>query len=452
MIWLLLPLLLGLIYADRRRARELRRLRPTPGRSYRSGLISRLLPDILTLAALTLILLSLQPSRLTTLDSKPAPAIALVIDVSGSMKVKDTHPDRLSLAKRELLALINNLPDARFMLIPFAGEAVLQVPLTGDREALRFFVNHLHSGLIASKGSAPEEAVLLAQKSLENVKEKRLIVLLSDGERTIANPPPRLSDSTPVYSFMLGTTDGGEVETGKGAVSRADPVRLEAIARQTGGKFRKNNRSAPALFDLPIENRAVATEETLDFFLIGALFLTLLRWVPTALSVGRLVPFALLTLTLFFFSCGNKTEQSRQGRSDFETGRQNADNQNIKAALTAFSAAADNLDGEQRGTALYNQGTLLLAAGQTDAAIRLLEQALLLMPGDEMVRDNLLLALSESSPFSIDQDGRSKPTKSDEGKELSVEQAEQLVNAVHLNPTPPATQAIASPPIVLKEW
>jgi Ca-activated chloride channel family protein len=153
MIWLLLPLLFGLVLAERRSQQKLLRLLPDDPYRNRTG--ARLLPDILILIALALILLSLQSKQLTTLDNRPAPAIALVVDVSYSMQVADVQPNRLTLAKRELLALVNNLSDARFALIPFAGEAVLQVPLTSDHAGLKFFINNLHPGLIDSKGSAP---------------------------------------------------------------------------------------------------------------------------------------------------------------------------------------------------------------------------------------------------------------------------------------------------------
>jgi tetratricopeptide (TPR) repeat protein len=129
-----------------------------------------------------------------------------------------------------------------------------------------------------------------------------------------------------------------------------------------------------------------------------------------------------------------------------------AQNKNIDMALTAFAGAADNLDGQQLGAALYNQGTLLLETGQADAAIPLLERAMVLMPGDRMSRENLLLALSQSSPFAMDGDGSSKPTETDEGDEMSAEQAEQLVNSVRLDPSAPPIEATIHPPTVLKEW
>ncbi len=449
MIWMILPLLIGLLYAELRCRQRLRRL--THNGPYRPISGVQLLPDFLTLVALVLILLSLRPSQLATLDSRPAPAIALVIDLSDSMEVADTYPDRLSLAKRELLALITRLPFARFALIPFAGEAAMQVPLTSDREALRFFINTLNVGLIASKGSAPEEAVLLAQRNLEKVKGEKFIILLTDGERTIADPPPKLSNTIPVYSLMLGTTTGGEVGGRSGSISQADPKRLAAIANQTGGRVLQGNIASPALFDLPLKETTFASKGSENLILIIALFLLLFRWVPTALSrEGLFTLFLLLTLPLP--GCDREPRQNRQGRTAFEEGVLAVQNKNTEVALTAFAGAADRLDGQQRGTALYNQGTLLLEEGQADAAIPLLEQALLLMPGDRMIRENLLLALSQSNLFTLDGSGRSKPTETDEGEEMSREQAEQLVNSVRLEPTAPPAQAPIHPPAVLKEW
>lgn len=449
--WLLLPILLGLIFADTRNRRNLRRLVPDHRHHLRRGL--SLLPDILALIALALILLALQPSHSTTLTNARGPAIAMVVDVSSSMQVTDQQPDRLTRAKHELLALIDNMPDASFSLIPFAGEAVLQVPLTGDRDGLKFFINNLHTGLIGSPGSAQEEAVILAQKSLEHIKSERLIVLITDGERTIAEQPSLLSDSIPVYCVLTGTTDGGPVGNMQTAVSKADPERLVAIARQTGGRLLNGNLLTPAIFELPLVQRLseITDPPPTHLAISVALFLLLLCWAPAIMSTGRLCSVSLLLLALMLPGCENNAA-SIQPRRQFIYGLQAAQNKDTANALAAFAAAANELDGKQRGTALYNQGTLLLEAGQTDDAIALLEHALILLPGDEITRDNLLLALAQQPAIATDGKSRPKHMESRKGEELSPRQAQRLIDSVRLDPAAPLTEATIHPPTVLKEW
>ncbi len=450
MLWLLLPMLFGLLYAETRNHRRLSRLVPDHPQPLHRGL--SLLPDILLLIALSLILLALQPSTATIFSNAPEPAIALVVDVSASMAVTDQQPDRLTRAKHELLALIDKLPHARFSLIPFAGEPVVQVPLTGDHAGLKFFINSLHTGLISSLGSAPEEAVRLAQKSLTQVAGERLIILISDGERTIAEAPPELTDAIPVYCVMTGTTDGGPVGKLQAAISRADPGRLAVIANQTGGRVLNGNLLTPAVFDLPLVKRWIETVDPppTHIALVVALLLLLLRSAPATVSFKRIFPVALSLWILLMPGCEHNTKS--QPWTQFENGLQAANNNDTDSALAAFATAAKELDGKQRGIALYNQGTLLLETGQADAAVVMFEQALLLLPGDAASIDNLLLALIQQAAISSDGKGKPEQVATGAGEELSPEQARRLIDSVHLDPAAPLTEATVRQPTVLKEW
>ncbi len=451
MLWLLLPMLLGLLFAEARNHRRLCRL--VPDHPHPRHRVISLLPDILVMIALALILLALQPSTATIFSNAPEPAIALVVDVSASMSVTDQQPDRLTRAKHELLALIDMLPHARFSLLPFAGESAVQVPLTGDRAGLEFFINNLHTGMISSPGSAPEEAVSLAQNSLERVAGERLIVLISDGERTIAEPTPVLSDSIPVYCIMTGTIDGGLVGNLQTAMSRADPERLAIITSQTGGRLLNGNLLTPAVFDLPLVKRWTETVDPppTQIIIIVALFLLLLRSAPAIVSIKRILPVTLSLLILLLPGCEHNTA-SIQPRTQFVNGLQAAHNKDTESALAAFATAAKQLDGKQLGIALYNQGTLLLGTGQADVAVVMFEQALLLLPGDAASIDNLLLALNQQAAISSDGKGKPEQVATGEGEELSPEQARRLIDSVHLDPAAPLTEATVRQPTVLKEW
>ena len=451
-LWLLIPILFGLVFTEVRNRRYLRRL--VPAYTHHNSSKLRLLPDLLAFVALALIIFALQPpDHATTIDSASGPAIALVVDVSISMQVTDRQPTRLTRAKQELLTIIDNIPGARFSLIPFAGEAVLQVPLTRDRDGLKFFINNLHTGLIDSPGSAPEEAVQLAQNSLSHVEGERLVVLLSDGERTIAEQPPILSDTIPVYGVLIGTADGGQVGKVQNAISKAEPERLVAISNQTGGRLLKEKLLTPAVIDLPLVKLAT---ETSDFpptrrVIFIALFLLLLRWTPAIVPTTRIFSFSLLLLVLFLPGCDNES-QTTEPRASFNSGRLAAQNKDTEGALEAFSAAAENLDGVQRGTSLYNQATLLLETGKNHDAIILFEQALILMPGDASVRDNLLLALDQQTTFSSDGHDKAKHEETSEGEEMSPQQAQRLIDSVQLDPAAPLTESTVRHPTVLKEW
>jgi Ca-activated chloride channel family protein len=452
MIWMLSIslILLGLLFAELRCRQQQQRLTFRP--SYRTNPLLRLLPDFLMLVAIILLLVPIESSQPIRTDSLNGPAVALVVDVSRSMQTKDVEPDRLNLAKRTLLALIEHYPSARFALIPFAGEAVLQVPLTSDRDGLRFFINNLHTGLIAAKGSAPEEAILLAQRNMDTVKGEKLILLLTDGERTIAEQPPQLSKTIPVYSILTGTTRGGPVNNNKNSVSRADPKRLHAIARQTGGKMLKKQLTSFAISDLPIKKTAIKTNRMTTLFLIIALILVGLRWLPIKIEKNRALSLGILFLTLLFPGCKDLATDSLDPQDQFKTGLLAAQNKETAAALTAFAAATKSLDGVQRSAALYNQGTLLLNTGHPSEAVTRFEQALILMPKDEMIRENFLLALAQTDALISKSDGDSKQEEVDRGNEMSPQQAQHLIETVQLDPKAAPIEATILPPTVLKEW
>ena len=58
--------------------------------------------------------------------------IIVAIDVSQSMLAEDISPSRLEKAKHEIAGIIDKLQVDRIAIIPFAGEAFVQCPLTLD--------------------------------------------------------------------------------------------------------------------------------------------------------------------------------------------------------------------------------------------------------------------------------------------------------------------------------
>src|SRR6266516_785 len=63
--------------------------------------------------------------------------IVLAIDTSRSMLAEDVRPNRLSRARLAALDLMRLARSDRLALVPFAGTAFLQCPLTLDDQAFR---------------------------------------------------------------------------------------------------------------------------------------------------------------------------------------------------------------------------------------------------------------------------------------------------------------------------
>jgi len=95
--------------------------------------------------------------------------IVVAIDTSRSMLAEDVRPNRLARAKLAALDLMKLAKSDRLALVPFAGAAFLQCPLTLDDDAFRQSVEALVVGIIPVGGTALTEAIETAQTAFKVV-------------------------------------------------------------------------------------------------------------------------------------------------------------------------------------------------------------------------------------------------------------------------------------------
>lgn len=109
--------------------------------------------------------------------------ILVALDVSSSMKAEDVKPNRLEKAKFEIGRLISQLEGDRIGLVVFAGTSHLYLPLTGDYDAARLFVNAVDTEMVRTQGTALSEALMTALDAFPKEDQKhRVLILMSDGE------------------------------------------------------------------------------------------------------------------------------------------------------------------------------------------------------------------------------------------------------------------------------
>lgn len=444
-----------LLIAEQRSRRRLRLFGSPP-----NGL--RRQYDLLCLAALLLLTAARSPAA----PARPARdlTLALAVDVSASMGAADALPSRLERAKAEIRALVCGLPGVRFALIPFAGEAVLQVPPTSDGEALLFFVDRLETGMVDAAGSAPEEGAAAALALLDGLAGERAVVLFSDGERTRSAPAPSLPGGIPVFAVLLGSAQGSPLPDRQGGLrrnaegspvlTRADPQRLQRIVDRTGAELLPPVEGRPAVAPLlerwrlsPVPGERRPTSWLLPLAALLLMMRHLGRRPRTTAAAA-----ALLALLLAAASCTGG--QQADGRELFRQALQRHRAGDGTGAAELFARAARRLDAEERALALYDRATLLLAAGQPRNALSLLEEALLLAPGDRDIRTNLALALREIEGAPSAGAGRGTPEAEDgTGEGLSREQALQLLGSVRPAPgAPPATEGRVWEAVEERDW
>ena len=113
--------------------------------------------------------------------------LAIAFDISKSMLAKDVPPSRIDAARAVLDELAGRLVGDRLALVPFAGVAFTQSPLTDDTSAIKLYLNSLDPAKMPIGGTnlamAIDEGVKLLAGSGDKISGRsRALLLLTDGE------------------------------------------------------------------------------------------------------------------------------------------------------------------------------------------------------------------------------------------------------------------------------
>lgn len=226
--------------------------------------VRRILKGGLLLAGLWLILLGA-----VRLQGQPVPEdlnlrgidVVVVLDVSKSMMTRDIVPNRLEAAKNAVLNWIQKQEGDRVGIVVFAGEALVQVPLTFDLEAVSLVVQRADVNAVDRGGTDIGKGILAALAAFDNdpqSKRGKAILLITDGETTEG-----ASDVTeackqaqalkvPIVAVGIGTKQGNPIpdgvsfwgeeeyktdQSGHVHISRLDEATLKNIADLTHGTF-----------------------------------------------------------------------------------------------------------------------------------------------------------------------------------------------------------------------
>ncbi len=183
--------------------------------------------------------------------------IAIVIDVSQSMLAEDITPNRMMKARHEVVKFLGRLHGDRVALVPFAGVAFVQVPLTLDYAAVNSILHALEPGMIPQPGTSLSAAIKQAQRAFrEESKAQKIMMLITDGEDheagAIDQAKEAVRENIIIYTIGMASPSGGPVpiknargnitgykqERGGGTIiSRLNEKLLKDIARITGGEY-----------------------------------------------------------------------------------------------------------------------------------------------------------------------------------------------------------------------
>jgi len=208
--------------------------------------------------------------------------ILITLDISNSMNVKDISPvdSRLTIAKRSLIQLINSLRGEKIGICVFAGNAYVQLPLTGDYDAAKMYVNEIETDMVSKQGTNIGEALLNSARMYSKAKNSKLLLLVTDGENHEGRIDEALktlkSTNIQLAILGLGTKQGGYVpndpykpefgykilENGKKVVSKLNPKMLAQIAQKANGFAVTSTSSFPDLEKIVNQIRNLKTGES----------------------------------------------------------------------------------------------------------------------------------------------------------------------------------------------
>lgn len=205
--------------------------------------------------------------------------IFIALDISQSMMSQDISPSRLERAKRFTARLIRTLKGERIGLILFAGNAYLQMPLTGDYAASELFVNAANTNQAGTQGTSFSDAIKLARDAFEPGKDsQKALIIISDGEDHEAEAEIEAENAQEegivIFTIAVGTEEGGYVpivnrgreeyimdENNQPVVSKVNLTFMADIAETTGGNFYLINQEKAVLDDIKSEINKLQKKE-----------------------------------------------------------------------------------------------------------------------------------------------------------------------------------------------
>jgi Ca-activated chloride channel family protein len=159
--------------------------------------------------------------------------IAIAVDASKSMMVQDVVPDRLTAAKLEIRRLLDRLAGGRVALVPFAGLAFVQTPLTSDFEVIKTYLDDLRVEDMPRGGTALGRALVEAIRVLVPPEqlEGTVAEVTAPEEGAAAAPSAAAEADLPEHEgakhkAILLFTDGDDHE--------GDPLEVAKIAKKLG--------------------------------------------------------------------------------------------------------------------------------------------------------------------------------------------------------------------------
>lgn len=261
---------------------------------------------MILITALALLIIGLANPQFAT-ETKVSSAengeIIIALDISNSMLSTDNNfrLSRLDLAKNGISKLIDILKQEKLGLITFAGQAVMQIPITRDYSTFYLMLNSIDPSYISSQGTAIADAINLACEAFTPDKQtSKTIILISDGEDHEGDIDQAIENAKAkgikVFTVGIGTSAGAPIiingkplkdSKGNIVISKLNETILKKIAKDTHGEYLNLSSNIDALkiiydklknTDKQGKVKIAKYEAKFDYFVFPALLLIILEF------------------------------------------------------------------------------------------------------------------------------------------------------------------------------
>ncbi len=159
-------------------------------------------------------------SKLETVK-KQGIEVMVCLDISNSMLAEDIAPNRLEKSKRMLTRMLDQMKNDQVGLVVFAGDAVVQLPITNDFVSAKMFLESITPENISVQGTAIGAAINLAVRSFTPREESsKAIVLITDAENHEDDAAGAASAAyekgIPTHVIGVGSVQGTVIPDGSG--------------------------------------------------------------------------------------------------------------------------------------------------------------------------------------------------------------------------------------------
>lgn len=219
--------------------------------------------------------------------------LVVCLDISNSMNTKDIeNTSRLDISKRALNALIDQLSGEKIGLCIFAGNALVQLPLTSDYNTARIFIEDIQTSYLSEQGTDVVSAMDVATTLFSKEPVSKAILLITDGENHQA-------PESDIYTYLrqekiqlcilgVGTEEGGPIpqdvyypeygfkkdKEGFTVISKMNPKFISQLAEKCNGTAIVTSEAYPDITTILTEiNRMKRTKSrNLDFEISASVY------------------------------------------------------------------------------------------------------------------------------------------------------------------------------------